>query len=217
MPARRQRRYSETHAPAAIAARVSFGGLARASYVRTIPPAPMRRLQWPIIWLELVETSRVRPRNRNLSGRPPMSSRSSLPLGLRSSRPSLESRRGLHLALRSHNPRVGQLPALRRARCLTRVRCRKHARFRMSGIPSRHCLHRRHYLRRRPPRCCSHSKSSERGEPATPSPLMASVQPPRAPRLPLPASRVRGELPRPPARRSARLRPPPQRPHHARP
>jgi hypothetical protein len=158
----------EILAQAAIAARASFGAPAPVSCVRTTPPAPMRRPRWPIIWRVLAEASRARarPLSPSPSGRPPMSQSS--PAGLRSSRPRLRLRRhlGVHPALRSRNPRAGQAPPLRRARCLMRVRCRKRAHFRKSGIPSRH------FLRRRPRRCCSHLKSSkrvlQRREPATP-------------------------------------------------
>jgi hypothetical protein len=207
MPARRRRRFSETHAQAAIAARVSFGARVRASCVPTTPPAPMRPLQWPIIWPALAATSRdrARPLSPNPSVRP-LRSRSNPPV-LGSSSPSLEPRP--RLALRSRNPKTGRAPVPRRARYLTHARCRKHIRCRKSGMSTRH-LRRPH-----PHRCCSHSRSSERrrrSDVANAASLMTSAQVRRL--LPL-ASRSRAELPRLPARRSARLRPRSLRPLHA--
>jgi hypothetical protein len=219
MPARRRRRSSETHAPAAIAARASFGAPARASYGRTTPPALMKRRRWPTIWRALEEEgasrARARPLSPSPSARPPMSR--SNPAGLRSSSPSLGARLRPRLALRSHrrNLKIGQRPAPRRARCLMRVRCRKRVHFRRSGMSSRHLRH------RRPCRCCSRSKSSDRSAAASrardAASLMTSVQPRPARRLLPLASRARGELPRPPVRRSARLRPRALPPRHATP
>jgi hypothetical protein len=215
MPARRRPRSLEIRVLAVIAARVSFGVPAQASCVRTTLPALMRRQRWRIIWLALAAASRARRRNRSLSDRPPMSR--SNPAVLRSSSPSLGARLRPRLALRSHrcNLKIGQRPAPRRARCLTRARCRKRGHFRKSGMSSRHLQH------RRPRRCCSRSKSSDRSAAASRArdvaSLMTSVQSRQARRLPPLESRAHGELPRLLAQRSARLRPRAPPPRHATP
>ncbi len=215
MPARRRRRSLEIRVRAAIAARVSFGAPARASCVRTTLPALMRRPRWPIIWRALAEEAsrvRARPLNPSPSVRPPMSRSSPRPSDPQSSRPSLGARlrpRPTLPALRSRNLRVDQTPAPKRARC------RKRVHFRKSGMSSRHLRHRRRC------RCCSRSKSSDRSAAASrardAASLMTSVQPRPARRLLPLSSRARGELPRPPVRRSARLRPRAPPPRHATP
>jgi hypothetical protein len=226
MPARRRRRSLVIRVLAAIAARVSFGVPAQAFCVRTTLPALMKRRRWPIIWRALEEGA-SRARARLLSPSPsdrPLMSRSN-PAVLLSSSPNLRTRPGAHLgprlALRSHrrNLKIGQQPAPRRARCLTRARCRKRGHFRKSGMSSQYLRH------RRPRRCCSRSKSSDRSAAASRprrcvavvSLITTSVQPRQARHLLPLSSRARGELPQPPARRSARLRPRALPPRHATP
>jgi hypothetical protein len=150
--------------------------------------------------------------NPSPSVRPPMSRSSPRPSDPQSSRPSLGARlrpRPTLPALRSRNLRVDQTPAPKRARC------RKRVHFRKSGMSSRHLRHRRRC------RCCSRSKSSDRSAAASrardAASLMTSVQPRPARRLLPLSSLARGELPRPPVRRSARLRPRAPPPRHATP